>query len=67
MAKRQAKSKAKKRVRLRDLKVKTGGSANIRGGVAKKYPMDAPKKGGQPAPTPTPSPTPTPTTTPTPS
>jgi hypothetical protein len=59
-----AKPKAKKRVRLSDLKVGKGGSANIRGGVAKKYPTDAPRKGSQPTPTPTPSPTPTPTPTP---
>ena len=67
-AKRKAKPKAKKRVRLGDLKVRKGGSANIRGGApGKKYQTDAPRKGSQPAPTPTPSPTPTPTTTPTPS
>jgi hypothetical protein len=58
-----AKPKAKKRVRLKDLKVRKGGSANIRGGAPGKKYTPAPSKGG----TPTPAPTPTPTTTPTPS
>jgi hypothetical protein len=34
---------------------------NVKGGVAKKISMDAPKKGSTPTTTPTPSPTPTPT------
>jgi len=59
-----AKHTARKRVSVKDLKVRKGGSANVKGGApGKKYPP-APSKGG---PTPTPSPTPTPTTTPTPS
>jgi hypothetical protein len=67
-ATRKAKPKAKKRVRLSDLKVRKGGSANIRGGApGKKGQTDAPRKDSQPTPTPTPSPTPTPTTTLTPS
>jgi hypothetical protein len=66
MAKLKPKSKAKKRVKLRDLKVRKGGSASVKGGAPGKKYFPAPSKGG-PTPTPTPSPTPTPTTTPTPS
>jgi hypothetical protein len=63
-----AKPKAKKRVKLRDLKVRKGGAAHVTGGAPKKQ-GTARKDGGpsMPAPTPTPSPTPTTTPTPTPS
>ena len=60
-----AKAKVRKRVSLKDLKVRRGGATHVKGGApGKKYPP-APQKGGQgPAPTPTPSPTPTSTPTP---
>jgi hypothetical protein len=53
-----AKPKGKKSIRLGDLKVRRGGSANVKGGVAKKLPTI--KKGSGPSPTPTKTPTPTP-------
>ena len=59
-----AKPKAGKRVSLRDLKLRKGGTANVKGGApGKKYPP-APQKGSGPVPTPSPTPTPTPTPTP---
>ena len=53
-----AKRKGKKSIRLGDLKVRRGGSVNVKGGVTKKLPTI--KKGSGPSPTPTPTPTPTP-------
>lgn len=60
-----AKATAKRRISLRDLKVKKGGATNVKGGAPGKKYFPAPSKGGTP--TPTPAPSPTPTTTPTPS
>jgi hypothetical protein len=59
-----AKPTARKRVSLRDLKVRNGGATDVKGGApGKKYTL-APLKGGTPTPTPAPSPTPTSTPTP---
>ncbi len=62
-----AKPKAKKQVRLRDLKVRKGGAAHVKGGAPKKQGTGRKDSGGPAMPTPTPTPSPTPTTTPTPS
>ena len=60
-----AKHTAKKRISMRDLKVRKGGATTVKGGAPGKKYYPAPSKGGTP--TPTPAPSPTPTTTPTPS
>ena len=54
-----AKARSTRRIGPKDLRMTRGGAASVKGGVAKKLPMDAPRK-GTPAPTPTPTPTPTP-------
>jgi hypothetical protein len=59
-----AKPKPKRRISLRDLKVKKGGATNVKGGAPGKKYFPAPSKGGTPTPTPAPSPTPTSTPTP---
>jgi hypothetical protein len=59
-----AKPTARKRVSLKDLKVRRGGATHVKGGAPGNKYFPAPSKGG-PAPTPTPSPTPTTTPTPT--
>jgi hypothetical protein len=59
-----ARPKARKRISLRDLKVKKGGATNVKGGAPGKKYIPAPSKGGTPTQTPAPSPTPTSTPTP---
>jgi hypothetical protein len=51
-----ARGKAKRAVRLADLKVPRGGAEQVKGGRKKQPPI----KTGGPAPSPTPTPTPTP-------
>ena len=59
-----AKATARRRISLRDLKVKKGGATNVKGGAPGRKYIPAPSKGGTPTPTPAPSPTPTSTPTP---
>jgi hypothetical protein len=53
-----AKPRGRKRVSLRDLKVRKGGTTNAKGGAPEKKDTPASQKSGGPAPTPTPTPTP---------
>jgi hypothetical protein len=45
-----ARPKARKRISLRDLKVKKGGATNVKGGAPGKKYIPAPSKGGTPTP-----------------